>query len=157
MRPLPRSTWVNSGHWVYIDDSYLKTRPLSLRPSLACMRAHTLTHTHAHTHTHSLLCLTADMSAVSYSRHVSSVTQQTCLLCDTADMSFVLRSRHVRCVTQQTCLLSHKADMSGTKGSIMDKAPNERVPYEYEYEGQSALAYAYAYAHSCAYASTYEL
>ena len=42
------------------DDSYQKARPLSLRPSLACM----------YTLTHSLLCLTADMSAVSHSRHV---------------------------------------------------------------------------------------
>ena len=84
-----------------------------------------------------LLCHTAGMSAVSHSRHVCSVTQQTyvlcdtvgmsavshsgqvccvkkqtCLLCDTADMSAVSHSRHVCCVTQQTCLLCYTADMS---------------------------------------------
>ena len=58
-----------------------------------------------------LLCHTADMSAVSHSRHVCCVTQQTCLLCHTADMSAVSHSRHVCCVTQQTCLLCHTADM----------------------------------------------
>ena len=40
------------------------------------------------------------------------VTQQTCLLCHTADMSAVTHSRHVCCVTPQTCLLCHMADMS---------------------------------------------
>ena len=46
------------------------------------------------------LCLlrdTADMSAVSHSRHVCCAAQETCMLCHIA----------VRCVTQQTCLLSH--------------------------------------------------
>ena len=42
-----------------------------------------------------LLCHTADMPAVSHSRHVWCVTQQTCLLCDTADMSAVRQSRLV--------------------------------------------------------------
>ena len=84
--------------WVYIDDSYQKARTHSPRPSLACM------------YRHSLLCLTADMSAVSHrsmsalsrSRHVFCVTQQTCLLCHTADMSAVSPSRHDSCVTE-TC------------------------------------------------------
>ena len=69
------------------------------------------------------------MSAVSHSRHVGCVTQQTCPLCHTSDMSAVSRhtadmsavshSRHV-CVspstpvcgvTQQTCLLHDTASM----------------------------------------------
>ena len=100
--------WTKSNSWVYIDDSYQKARPLSLRPSPACMYALT----------HSLLCLTADMSAVSHSRHVCCVTQRACLLCDTADI--------VCCVTQQTlsavshsrqCLLFHTADMSAVSHS----------------------------------------
>ena len=44
--------------------------------------------------------------------HVRRVTQQTCLPCRTADMSAVSHSRHVCCVAQQTCLLCHTADMS---------------------------------------------
>ena len=57
-----------------------------------------------------LLCLTADISALTHSRHVCHVTQQTCLLCEIADMSAVSHSRHVCCVTQQTCLLCGKAN-----------------------------------------------
>ena len=64
-----------------------------------------------------LLCHTADMSAVSHSRHVCCVTQQTCLLCHTADMSAVSHSRHVCCVPQQTCLLCDTADMSAVSHS----------------------------------------
>ena len=41
-----------------------------------------------------MLCRTADMSAVSHSKHVSCVTQLTCLPCDTADMSVVWHNRH---------------------------------------------------------------
>ena len=66
--------------------------------------------------------------AVSHSRHVYCVTQQTCLRCHTADMFAVSHSRHVCCVAQQiyrsavshsrqacclthqTCLLCHRAD-----------------------------------------------
>ena len=108
-----RMTQVDPNSWVYIDDFYQKVRPLSLRTPLAC--TYTLTHS------------TADMSTVSHSRHVRSVTQQTCLLCHTADMSCcvtqqtcllcgaagmitVLHNRHVCCTTQQTCLLCHTAE-----------------------------------------------
>ena len=38
-----------------------------------------------------------------------ALTQQTCLLCDTAEMSAVSYSRHVWCVTQLACLLCHTA------------------------------------------------
>ena len=55
-----------------------------------------------------LLCHTEDMSAMLHSKHVGRVRQQTCLLCDTADMSAaVSHSRHYSFVTQQICLLSH--------------------------------------------------
>ena len=56
------------------------------------------------------LCYTADMSAVSHSRHACCVTQQTCMLCHTADMSVASHSRHVshrrhvRCVTRQSAV-----------------------------------------------------
>ena len=40
-------------------------------------------------------------------RRVCCVTQQTCLPCPTADMSAISHSRHVRFVTQHTCLLCH--------------------------------------------------
>ena len=59
-----------------------------------------------------LLCATADMSAVSHSRHVCCVTQETCLPCQTADISTASHSRHVCCVTQQPCLPCDTADMS---------------------------------------------
>ena len=42
------------------------------------------------------------------------MTQQTRLLCDTADMFAVSHSRHVCCVTQQNILL--KGSSSGNKG-----------------------------------------
>ena len=61
------------------------------------------------------VCLTIQQasSAVSHSRHVCCVTQQTCLPRDTADMSAVPHSRHVFCcVTQQTCLPCRTEDMS---------------------------------------------
>ena len=60
-----------------------------------------------------LCCKQGGISAVSHSRHVCYVTQQTCLqwpiclLRHTADMSAVSPSRHVCCVTQHTCLLCH--------------------------------------------------
>ena len=47
------------------------------------------------------MCLAADMSGVSHSRHVCRVAQQTSLLRHTADMSVMSHSRHVCCVTQQ--------------------------------------------------------
>ena len=67
------------------------------------------------------LALKSSSSAVSHSRHVRCVTQQTCLLFPTADMSALSHSRHICSVTQQaclrydsaqTCLLCHTADMS---------------------------------------------
>ena len=42
-----------------------------------------------------LLCATAEMSAVSHSRHVCCLTQQTRVLSHMADMSAVSQSRHV--------------------------------------------------------------
>ena len=53
------------------------------------------------------------------------VTQQTCLLCRTADMSAVSHSRHVRwshsrhvcCAAQHACLLCHTAGTSVTSHS----------------------------------------
>ena len=97
-------TWVHSGSWVCIDDSYQTARPLSLRPSLAGMYTHTDTHTHVCCVLQQtrLLFHTAKISAVSHSRYVCCVTQQTCLPCHTADMSasVVPHSRHVCCVTQ---------------------------------------------------------
>ena len=42
----------------------------------------------------------------------SHMRQQTCLLCETADISAVSQSRHACCVTQQTRLLCRTADMS---------------------------------------------
>ena len=63
------------------------------------------------------MCYMADMSAVSHSRHVCCVTQQTCLRRHTADMSAVSHSRHVCWVTQQTCLLCHTANMSAMSHS----------------------------------------
>ena len=59
-----------------------------------------------------LLCHTADISAASHSRHVCCITRQTVLLCHTADTHAVSHSRHVCCVTLQTCLMCHTADMS---------------------------------------------
>ena len=72
-----------------------------------------------------LCCVTQQtMPAVSHSRHrllrdaadVSAVsccvTQQTCPLCHTADMCAVSHGRHFCCVTQQTCVLCYTADMS---------------------------------------------
>ena len=67
--------------------------------------------------------------ALSHSRNVCRVTQQTCLLSNTADMSSgscgrhvllchtvamsaMSHSGHVSCVTQQTCMLWHTADVS---------------------------------------------
>ena len=71
------------------------------------------------------LCQTADMSAVSHSRHVCCLTQQafccmthqTCFLCHTADMSAEPHSRNICCVTQQACLLRDIADMSAVSHS----------------------------------------
>ena len=57
------------------------------------------------------------MSALSHSRHFSCVIQQTCLLCDMADDAC--------CVAKQI--------VSGTKGRILEKAANEKVPYIYIY------------------------
>ena len=64
-----------------------------------------------------LLCHTADMSALSRSRHVCWVTQLTYLLCHAADVSAVSRSRHVCWVTQLTYLLCHAADMTSVSRS----------------------------------------
>ena len=54
------------------------------------------------------LCHTADMSAVSRSKHLCCVKQQTCLPCHTADTSAVSHSRHVLpCHTADTSAVSH--------------------------------------------------
>ena len=60
---------------------------------------------------------TADMSAVSHSRHVCCAKQQTCLLSHTAGTSAVLHTRHGCCVTEQTCLLWHTVDLSAVSCS----------------------------------------
>ena len=43
--------------------------------------------------------------------------QQTCLLCDTADMSAVSHSRHVCCATRQACLLCRTTESPQNKQS----------------------------------------
>ena len=53
------------------------------------------------------------MSAVSHSRHVCRLTQQTCLLCHTADISVASHSRHVCCVTSFTPLKTSDYFLSG--------------------------------------------
>ena len=105
---LASKTWLHTGPWVYIDDCYPKARPLSLGTSIA-----------AGIHSHSLLCHTAGISAVAYSRHVCCVAQQTRLLCDTADMSAAPHSRRVCFVAQQACLLRQAADTSAVYATDM--------------------------------------
>ena len=60
----------------------------------------------------SMLFAEARMKSEYFLKGCSRVTQQTSLLCHTADMSAVSHSRHVGCVTQQTCLPCHTTDMS---------------------------------------------
>ena len=67
-----------------------------------------------------LLRHTTDMSAGSHGRHVCCVTQQTCLPCHTSDMSAVCHSRHVCCVTQQICLLSHVDSWAPVNGGLFE-------------------------------------
>ena len=63
-----------------------------------------------------LLCYTADMSAVSHSKHDCCFTW-TCLLCDTLDMTAVPHNKHVCCFIQQTCLLCQTAVLWSTAPS----------------------------------------
>ena len=107
-----------------------------------CLLYHTADMSAA-SHSRHVCCVTQQTCpAVSHSRHVCCVAQQTCLLRHTADMSAVSHSRHACCVTNMTRLLFHtQQTLSGTKGRILDKATNEKVPYVYIH------VYVYMYIH----------
>ena len=92
--------------YTYIICCHVQNAPFGRKQ---CLPPHTAVIVCCDTQQTCLLCDTADMSAVSHSRHVCCVKQQTCLLCQAADMSAVSRSRHVCCITRQTCLLCHTA------------------------------------------------
>ena len=98
---------------------------------------------------------TADMSAVSHtrhcccvtSRHVCCVTQQTCLICHIADMSAVSHNRQVFFVTQQTCLLCHTADITAASHSRRDccVTVTQPAPMLCHTSDMSALSQAHLY------------
>ena len=95
--------------WHFLICCLVQNVPLYPRQCLLC---HTTDIICCVTQQTCLRCCTANMPAVSQSRHVCCVTQQTYVLCDTADMSAMSRSRHACCVTQQIFLLCGSADMS---------------------------------------------
>ena len=68
----------------------------------------------------------AGLSAGSHSTHVCCVTRQTCQLRETADIPAVSHSRHVCCVKRQTLLLCHRTCMpslTANMSAVADSIP----------------------------------
>ena len=69
------------------------------------------------------LCHRPDMSAMSHSRHGNCVTQPTCLLCRTADMSPVSYSRCLLCHTADMSAVSHSRILKCIFASAFGEQP----------------------------------